>query len=166
MNPKRVLSKETVILNLAATSKDALIEELMDVLVKAGRVKDRKAAIKAVIERERKMSTGLQNGIAIPHGKTDTVESLVAALGIKREGMDFESLDGQPCQIFLMTLSPASRTGPHIQFLADISRTLHDATTRQQVLAATSEEAVIDLLCKERPASPPVATTPTSPASR
>lgn len=159
MNPKRVLSKETVILRLNATSKESLIEELIDVLVQAGRVKDRKAALKAVLERERKMSTGLQNGIAIPHGKTDTVESLVAALGIKREGLDFESLDGQPCQIFLMTLSPASRTGPHIQFLADISRTLHDASIRQQVLDATSEETVVDLLCRERaaPSTPPPA---------
>lgn len=152
MNPKRVLSKETIILNLTATSKEALIEELVDLLVQTGRVKDRKIALKAVLERERKMSTGLQNGIAIPHGKTDTVESLVAALGIKREGIDFESLDGQPCQIFLMTLSPASRTGPHIQFLADISRTLHDASIRKQVLEATSEEAVVEILCREHTA--------------
>lgn len=157
MNPKRVLSKETVVLALKATSKEALIEELIDALVQSGRVKDRKAALKTVLERERKMSTGLQNGIAIPHGKTDTVESLVAALGIKKEGIDFESLDGQPCTIFLLTLSPASRTGPHIQFLADISRTLHDPAIRKQVLEATSEEAVIDLLCRERPAGAPAA---------
>ncbi|HMP74822.1 MAG TPA: PTS sugar transporter subunit IIA [Kiritimatiellia bacterium] len=154
MNPKRVLSKETVILNLRATTKEALIEELVDVLAQAGRIKDRKAALKAVLERERKMSTGLQNGIAIPHGKTDTVESLVAALGIAKTGIDFDSLDGQPCHIFLMTLSPASRTGPHIQFLADISRTLHDAAIRQQVLDATSEELVVDLLCRDRTAPP------------
>lgn len=152
MNPKRVLSKETIVLNLTATSKEALIEELVDVLVQTGRVKDRKTALKAVLERERKMSTGLQNGIAIPHGKTDTVEGLVAALGIKREGIDFESLDGQPCQIFLMTLSPASRTGPHIQFLADISRTLHDAAIRRQVLEAASEEAVVEILCRDHTA--------------
>ena len=154
MNPKRVLSKETVILQLSATSKEGLIEELVDALVQAGRIKDRKAALKAVLERERKMSTGLQNGIAIPHGKTDTVESLVAALGISKAGIDFDSLDGQPCHIFLMTLSPASRTGPHIQFLADISRTLHDPAIRQQVLDATSEELVVDLLSRDRTAPP------------
>jgi PTS system nitrogen regulatory IIA component len=151
MNPKRVLSKETVVLSLNATTKEALIEELIDVLVRSGRVKDRKAALKTVLERERKMSTGLQNGIAIPHGKTDTVESLVAALGIKKEGIDFDSLDGQPSTIFLMTLSPASRTGPHIQFLADISRTLHDPVIRQKVLNATSENEVVELLVGDRP---------------
>ncbi len=159
MNPKRVLSKELVILNLAATTKEALIEELVDVLAQSGRVKDKKAALKAAMERERKMSTGLQNGIAIPHGKTDTVESLVASIGIKREGLDFDSLDGQPCQIFLMTLSPASRTGPHIQFLADISRTLHDPAIRQQVLDAKTEEEVVELLCHEKTPPAPGAAT-------
>lgn len=152
MNPKRVLSKETIALNLAATTKEGIIEELVDLLLAAGRIKDRKAALKAVLERERKMSTGLQNGIAIPHGKTDTVESLVAALGLKKEGVPFDSLDGQPCHIFLITLSPASRTGPHIQFLADISRTLHDATVRQQVLDAATEEEVVEILCRDRSA--------------
>lgn len=150
MNPKRVLSKETVALALKASTKEQVIEELVDLLVQAGRVKDRKAALKAVLERERKMSTGLQNGIAIPHGKTDTVETLVAALGIKKEGIDFDSLDKQPSTIFLLTLSPASRTGPHIQFLADISRTLHDPAIRKKVLDATTEEEVLDLLCRER----------------
>ena len=157
MNPKRVLVKETVTLRLKGDHKDAILEELIDLLVSAGRIKDRKAALKAVLEREKKMSTGLQNGIAIPHGKTDTVECLVAALGIRKEGVDFDSLDGQPAQIFLMTLSPASRTGPHIQFLADISRTLHDAAVRQQVLEATSEEQLLEILSRDRstPPAPP-----------
>ena len=159
MNPKRVLAKETVTLCLKGSTKESILEELIDLLVAAGRIKDRKAALKAVLEREKKMSTGLQNGIAIPHGKTDTVDSLVAALGIRKEGIDFDSLDGLPAQIFLMTLSPASRTGPHIQFLADISRTLHDAAVRQQVLDATSEEQLLDILSRDR-TSPAGPTTP------
>lgn len=149
MNPKRVLTKETIILHLKSTNKDAVIEELIDVLVASGRIKDRKAALKAVVEREKKMSTGLQSGIAIPHGKTDTVETLVAALGLKPEGLPFESLDGQDANIIVLTVSPASRTGPHIQFLADISRTLHDAETRAKVLNAASEDDVLDLLAGE-----------------
>ena len=160
MNPKRVLAKETVILHLKGADKSAILEELIDVLVSSGRIKDRKAALKAVMEREKKMSTGLQNGIAIPHGKTDTVDSLVAALGIRKEGVDFDSLDGLPAQIFLMTLSPASRTGPHIQFLADISRTLHDAAVRQQVMDATSEEQVLEILARDRTAPPPAQPAP------
>ena len=149
MNPKRVLTKETIILHLKSTNKDAVIEELIDVLVASGRVKDRKAALKAVVEREKKMSTGLQSGIAIPHGKTDTVETLVAALGLKPEGLPFDSLDGQDANIIVLTVSPASRTGPHIQFLADISRNLHDAETRAKVLNAESEDDVLELLAGE-----------------
>lgn len=160
MNPKRVLVKETVTLRLRGQNKDAILEELVDLLVASGRIKDRKAALKAVQEREKKMSTGLQNGIAIPHGKTDTVEGLVAALGLCKQGIAFDSLDGQPAQIILMTLSPASRTGPHIQFLADISRTLHDAAVRQQVLDATSEEQVLEILSRDR-TIPPVPGQPT-----
>lgn len=150
MNPKRILSKEAVVLRLQGTTKERIIEELIDVLVSAGKVTDRKAALKAVMEREKKMSTGLQNGIAIPHGKSDTIDCLVAALGLKPEGVAFDSLDGQPAQIFLMTLSPASRTGPHIQFLADISRVLHDPSVRERVLNAPSADALVELLTVDR----------------
>jgi mannitol/fructose-specific phosphotransferase system IIA component (Ntr-type) len=150
MNPKRVLTKECVELHLKGATKDALIEELVDVLVKAGKVTDRTAALKSVLERERKMSTGLQNGIAIPHGKTDTVDGLVAALGIKQEGVPFDSLDGSPAQILLLTLSPTTRTGPHIQFLAEISRSLHDPATRDQVVRARSPEELLSFLCPDR----------------
>jgi PTS system nitrogen regulatory IIA component len=151
MNPKRILSKETLVMRLRSTDKDGAIEELVDVLVTSGKIKDRKAALKAVMEREKKMSTGLQNGIAIPHGKTDTIDALIAALGICPEGIPFESLDGQPARIILLTVSPASRTGPHIQFLADISRVLHSEQTRQRVLDAKTEDEVLDLLSGEAP---------------
>jgi len=126
MNPKRVLAKETIILRLKSATKDGVIEELIDVLVNSGKVKDRKAALKAVMDREKKMSTGLQNGIAIPHGKTDTIECLIASIGLSPAGIPFDSLDGKPAEIILLTVSPASRTGPHIQFLADVSRVLHN----------------------------------------
>jgi PTS system nitrogen regulatory IIA component len=146
MNPKRILTKETVVLELAGGTKDAVIEELVDVLVKAGRVTDRAAALKAVIERERKMSTGLQNGVAIPHGKTDTVDGLVASFGLKKDGVAFDSLDGAPARMLLLTLSPATRTGPHIQFLAEISRTLHDPEVRRRVLECGGEEDLLEIL--------------------
>ncbi len=160
MNPKRILSKEAVVLRLQGTTKERIIEELIDVLVSAGKITDRKAALKAVMEREKKMSTGLQNGIAIPHGKSDTIDSLVAALGLKPEGVAFDSLDGLPAQIFLMTLSPASRTGPHIQFLADISRVLHDPAVRERVLNAPSADALVELLAGDKSTEQPRAPQP------
>ena len=92
------------------------------------------------------MSTGMQNGIAIPHGKSDTVNSLVAAVGLRPEGIDFDAIDDQPCSIFVLTVSPVNRTGPHIQFLAEISRLLNDASVREELLSADTEEEVLRIL--------------------
>ena len=149
MNLKKAISADTITLSLKGTTKDAIIEEMIDVLMAAGKIrdlKDRKDTLKAVLDRERKMSTGMQNGIAIPHGKTDRVESLIAAIGVKKDGMDFGSLDGQPSRIFVMTLSPDTRTGPHIQFLAEISRQLSDPSVRDRILNATKPEDVLQIL--------------------
>ena len=146
MSPKKPLTVETISLDLKGTTKDAILAEMVDLLVASGHIRDREAVLKAIADREKRMSTGMQNGIAIPHGKTDSVDCLVAALGIKRGGVDFGALDGQPSNIFVMTVSPDSRTGPHIQFLAEISRPLNDAAVRSKLLAATSREEVLHLL--------------------
>ena len=146
MNLKKPLTVETIRLDLKGATKEAVLAEMVDLLVASGHIRDRDAVLKAVLEREKRMSTGMQNGIAIPHGKTDSVDCLVAALGIKRGGVDFGALDGQPSNIFVMTVSPDSRTGPHIQFLAEISRPLNDASVRAKLLAATSPDEVLHLL--------------------
>ena len=146
MNLKKPLTVETIRLDLKGATKEAVLAEMVDLLVASGHIRDRDAVLKAVLEREKRMSTGMQNGIAIPHGKTDSVDCLVAALGIRRGGVDFGALDGQPSTIFVMTVSPDSRTGPHIQFLAEISRPLNDASVRAKLLAATSREEVLRLL--------------------
>ena len=146
MNINQVLTPEAIILRLKSASKIGVIEEMVDALVAAGRIKNRPAALQAIIERERKMSTGMQHGIAIPHGKTNAVDNLVALVGLKPEGVDFESLDGQPARIFVMTLSPESRTGPHIQFLAEVSRQLNDPQIRARLLQAATPDEVIQLV--------------------
>ena len=146
MNIRKTLSKEVVSLDLQGENKEQVIEELLDLLVAAGKVSNRKAALKALWEREKKMSTGMQNGIAIPHGKCDCVDSLAVAMGFHKTGIDFESLDQQPAQFFVMTLSPANRTGPHIQFLSEVSRQLNNPAIRERILNTTSVEAVIEIL--------------------
>lgn len=145
MNLKKALTRDAVCLSLKSSTKDAVIEELVDVLCKTGKVKDRKAALKAIADREKKMSTGMQNGVAIPHGKSDAVESLVAAIGIHPEGVNFDSLDGLPSRIFIMTLCPVNRTGPHIQFLAEISRLLNSPEARDRILRAITAEELLDI---------------------
>ena len=146
MNLQKVLNPAVVSLELAGTTKPEVIDELLALIVGTGKVADVDAARRALIERERKMSTGMQHGVAIPHGKTDAVESLHACVGIHRDGIDFESLDGEPSKIFVMTLSPLNRAGPHIQFLAEISRLLNSPERREAMIAATDAGELLEIL--------------------
>lgn len=143
MNLKKLLGKENVFLDLKSSSKEDIIKEMIDRLVVSGKIKDRDAALEAVLTREKKMSTGMENGIAIPHGKTDSVDHLITAVALKKEGVDFDSMDGQASKIFIMTVSPLSRSGPHIQFLAEVSKLLKEPEARQMLLAARTVEEVI-----------------------
>ncbi len=143
MNLKKLLGKENVFLDLKSSSKKDIIKEMIDRLVVSGKIKDREAALEAVLTREEKMSTGMENGIAIPHGKTDSVDQLITAVALKKEGVDFDSMDGQVSTIFIMTISPQSRSGPHIQFLAEVSKLLKEPEAREMLLAARTVEEVI-----------------------
>ena len=142
---KKLMTEDVIFLDLVADSKNGIMAEIVDRLQACGRIEDRQAALTAVQDRERKMSTGIGHGIAIPHGKTDTVDQLVVAVGRKKGGVDFASLDGKPSTIFIFTLSPLSRSGPHLQFLAEVSKLLKDQKVRDRLLQAQTAEEVIDI---------------------
>ncbi|MBN2508716.1 MAG: PTS sugar transporter subunit IIA [Spirochaetales bacterium] len=145
MDLRKILTTDLIKLNLEANDKQGVIEELLDILMTTGKIETRDAALKALLEREEKMSTGIQHGVAIPHGKCEGVNELVACLGIKASGLDFKALDGEPSRIFIMTVSPVHRTGPHLQFLASISQLLKSKEQRDQILAAASPKDIIAL---------------------
>ncbi|MDR2518920.1 MAG: PTS sugar transporter subunit IIA [Spirochaetaceae bacterium] len=146
MNLKSVLSKETISLHLKGTTKEAIIGELLDILVAANKIQDREMAFAAVMDREAKMSTGMKHGIAIPHGKSSSIRDLVACIGISDSPVEFDALDNQPCRIFIMTLSPIEKTGPHLQFLAEISLLFKSSEKRGEILAASTPEAILHVL--------------------
>ena len=146
MNLKTVLTKETISLHLKGTNKIEIINELLDILTAAGKIENREAAYKAIIEREDKMSTGMKHGIAIPHGKTPTINDLVACIGVSENPVDFDSLDRKPCRIFIMTLSPVEKTGLHLQFLAEVSLLFKNEDKRREILEAQSEDDVVKVL--------------------
>ena len=146
MNLKKILNKDMVCMDLPGTSKQEVIEALLDVIIKSGKVKDRNAALRCILDREEKMSTGVQEGIAIPHGKSEAVDELLACVAIKKEGVDFQALDGKMSRIFIMTLSPENKIGPHVQFLAEISRILKHKETREKMMSAGSEDELLELL--------------------
>ncbi|MCL2805393.1 MAG: PTS sugar transporter subunit IIA [Treponema sp.] len=146
MNLKTVISTDTIDLHLKGTTKKEIINELLDILVRTGKIQDRDAAFAAVMDREEKMSTGMKHGIAIPHGKTATTQDLVACIGISENPVDFNSLDKQPCRIFIMTISPVEKTGPHLQFLAEISLLFKSSEKREEILKAKTAEEILVIL--------------------
>jgi PTS system nitrogen regulatory IIA component len=146
MNLKKVLTRDCILPELHAGTKHEVIEEMVAGLLFAGKIKDKESAIKAITTREAKMSTGMQNGIAIPHGRTNSVDQLVVAIGIHRDGVDFDAMDQKPCHIFIVTLSPENRTGPHIQFLAEISKLLSKPGLREKLIAAPCADDILKLL--------------------
>jgi len=148
MNLKTVLTTDTIDLHLKGSTKKEVINELLDILVRTGKIQDRDAAYNAVMDREEKMSTGMKHGIAIPHGKCSTVKDLVACIGISEKPIDFDSLDHIPCRIFIMTLSPVEKTGPHLQFLAEISLLFKSAEKRQEILKAATPEEILKILAE------------------
>ena len=146
MNLSTILSAKTVSIGLEALDKQGVIDELLGILQNAGLVKDFQAARAAVMERENRLSTGMKFGIAIPHGKTATVDRLVACVGISKSPIPFDSLDGQPARIFIMTLSPPEKTGPHLQFLAEVSQLFKDEERRARVIEAKSPGELLSLI--------------------
>ena len=146
MNLKSVLTAETISLHLKGSTKAEIINELLDILAAAKKIPDREAAYNAVMDRELKMSTGMKHGIAIPHGKSNTIQDLVACIGVSEKPIEFDSLDHEPCRIFIMTLSPVEKTGPHLQFLAEISLLFKSAEKRREILDARSTEDILKIL--------------------
>ena len=146
MNLRTILSKETINLSLKGSNKEEIINELLDILVAAQKIDNRDAAYNAIMDREQKMSTGMKHGIAIPHGKSNTIKDLVACIGVSDKPIEFDSLDHEPSRIFIMTLSPVEKTGPHLQFLAEISLLFKSAEKRQEILNAQTPEAVLKVL--------------------
>lgn len=142
----RELKAENVILSLKGESKEEIIIELLDRLEKNRELLDRKLCQEAVFAREESMSTGMQDGVAIPHGKCDGVSQLVTAIGLKPEGIDYGSIDGKDSNIFIMTLSPKNTAGPHVQFLASVSAVLSQAKYRAKILKAKVPQEVLDVM--------------------
>ena len=143
---KEVLTQDLVAVGLPARTKEEVINTLLDMLCTTGKVKDRQKALADILANEARMSTGLEQGIAIPHAKTDAVDELVACVAVTSHKIDFESIDHKPARIFIMTLSPIGQTGPHVKFLAEVSRLLKDKKVRQKVLEAADSAELLQML--------------------
>ena len=137
------IDTRSIILDLKAQTKEDVIKEMIDRLAENGLLQDKELCQKDVLEREAIVSTCFQNGIALPHGRTDGVNELVAAVGINKNGYNFDALDGQPSKIFVMCLSPKNSDGPHIEFVATVGSVLAKQENIDNILAAKTPEEVI-----------------------
>jgi PTS system fructose-specific IIC component/PTS system nitrogen regulatory IIA component len=137
---------EVVKVPLESKDKPDVLRELVQVLKNAGSIDDYEAVLAAVQEREFKQSTGLEQGIAVPHCKTEAVSTLQVALGIAPEGIDFDSLDGKPTKLFFLLVASPNQAGPHVQALADVARLARSHAICKALMNAQNPEEVIELL--------------------
>ncbi len=146
MNLMDILTPDGIRVPLASTEKQAVIDELVDLLVDQGKVRDGTALKEAVWSREQTRTTGIGAGLAIPHGKCSGLDNLAIAIGKPADSIDFEALDGQPVRLVVLLASPPDRTSDHIQALARISKLMADESFREQIYSASTESAVFELL--------------------
>jgi len=145
------LSKKAIAMDFKSAKKEDAIKELVDALINAGDIdkKDRAKLLEALMAREELGSTAIGQGVAIPHAKIEGVDKLVAAFGLSKKGVNFDSLDGEPAYIFFLLLAPQDSAGPHLKALARISRLLKDKYFRDNLRACQDEKEVVNIIAEE-----------------
>jgi PTS system nitrogen regulatory IIA component len=136
MNMRDVLKESCVIPDLQGVTKRGILSELVNSFKQAGLINNVNEAVDVVLEREKLGSTGIGEGIAIPHGKMKSIDGLICAFGRSRQGVDFDAVDGKPVHIFFLLLAPEESVGLHIQMLSRISRVLRDVEFRKHLIEA------------------------------
>ena len=136
-------------LKLEAGSKEELFEEMVQMYVSNGIIRDRAAAVMSLLEREAKMSTGIAHGFALPHGKLPEIKGVALALGIVRGGIDFESLDDEPVYVVIMLFSEPGNPTSHIEALSEISRLLLIPDFLDRIRSASTPEQVLQIIREE-----------------
>ena len=141
-----ILEPRVVKIGLASTDKEDVFEELIDLLVRAGRVEDRERALDAIYRREEQRSTGIGKGVAIPHGKDESIKSITAAAGTSQTGIEFEAIDGEPVYLVFLVLAEQNNPGPHLQALSEIAACLSQPRAYDKLIHAKTPEEFLALL--------------------
>jgi nitrogen PTS system EIIA component len=141
-----LITRDVVKVPLESTSKEEVFHELVDLLLQAGKISDPDKIYDALISREQLFSTALEDGIAIPHAKTEYVDSLIMALGIAPQGIDADALDGKPSQLFFLILAPPSQSGQHIEALTEIARATKSSSFRRLLITSRTPDEVLELI--------------------
>ena len=140
-----ILDKKMIVPQLTSRTKKGVLRELVKVLVQVEKQVDEERMIEILMERESLGSTGIGEGVAIPHGKSKDVKRLLASFGRSVPGMDFQSMDGKPAYLFFLLVAPENSAGVHLKALARISRLMKDQAFRKRLMEANSAEEIYSL---------------------
>lgn len=149
MRISALLNEKLISSKLHSKDKEGVLKELVELLHLAGKVKDKDAALKALLGREELMSTGIGYGVAIPHAKSESVENIIAAFGRSREGVEYQALDGKPVYLIFLIMASEDASRLHIKALAKISRLLKNSHFREALMKAENARQILELFRKE-----------------
>lgn len=147
-----VIDEQLVKLNLPGSTKEEIINAMIELVGKSPKVMDKEKVREAIFEREKIMSTGVGNGFAIPHGKSDSVSDMVAAFGVTAQPIDYQSLDEKPVRLVFLLVGKDNMVGPHIKLLSRISRLMSREEFRNRLLEMQSSKDVIETFRQEESA--------------
>ena len=144
-----ILSEDRIKIPLDNTDKEKIIEEMVGIIHTSKGLKNKDQILKAVLDREAVMSTGVGDEIAIPHGKADGIDDIIAALGITKEPFNFNSLDNKPVRLVWLLVGPQDKTGPHLKALSRISRLMHKKDIRERLIKTIEPKDIIEVITAE-----------------
>jgi nitrogen PTS system EIIA component len=144
-----ILPKKSIIPDLKGRTKKQVLEELIDGLLQEKPELDRERLMAVLLERERLGSTGIGDGIAIPHGKIRDLNQLILTFGKSVDGVDFESMDGKPVHLFFLLVAPENCTGIHLRALARIARLLKNALVRKRLVSVSTQDEIYAVIQQE-----------------
>lgn len=144
-----ILTEDLVVTGLEGSSKDEIIDAMIDLVSHSPKVIDKEKVRKAIFEREKIMSTGVGNGFAIPHGKTDAVTDIVAAFAVTSEPIDYQSLDEKPVRLIFLLVGKDNLVGPHIKLLSRISRLMNKEDFRRRLLEQSASKDILEMFRQE-----------------
>jgi PTS system nitrogen regulatory IIA component len=146
MRLSEILKPECIIPDLKAHDKKGVLEELAQVITECEPSLSKGALLQVLLERERLGSTGIGDGIALPHGKLKQLDHLCVSFGRSMEGLDFDSIDERPVYVFFLLLAPENSAGVHLKALAKISRMLKDGNFRRQLMTVKSGQEIYEMV--------------------
>jgi PTS system nitrogen regulatory IIA component len=143
------LKEEWIIPELSGRDKPSVLKELCDVLVEPSEASSSEELLKILVDRERQMSTGIGEGVAIPHGRLEKLKHFLISFGRSTHGIDFDSIDEKPCQIFFMVMAPKNSGVENVNLLGRIAKLLKDPSFKKRLMGAKTRKEIFEIISEE-----------------